>query len=254
MAILGKYNYYKTLLVQYIAQRFHLMKFAGLSVLLVVMGIQREADHLLMIENLFFIFASLFVFRLIDDAWSFHLDRTEHPDRIYLLSENFNSFIRLSIILYIIYQAGLFFISPFLGWVVFILVLISSALYIAFYNKKAFMAIIPILKYPVFIWCISRFSLTAEIFLLSIGAFLMMLAVDFFQANSSRTKRIYLKIGLILLTGLIVMQPWLEQTSIGLDLFLIAIPLLFILIAHLKGMYIFPAIIFSIIHFVDLLF
>ncbi len=252
MEILGKFKYYKSLLKRYLAQRFGIMKFAGFSIILLTLGINKEIDCFRLFENLVFLISSLFVYRCIDDVWSFHIDRVDHPERVYILPENLKNFVLLVSMFFIVYLVCLFCFSFFLAYTILLLFLFSSILYYFFFKNKRVMTIIPLLKYPILIWCISGFLLSEEIICLSGGVFFMMLSAEFFEKNPIKTKGILIKLLLLLLTGILVMSPWLEENSLSIDILLIAIPLLLMIIPRFKNIYIFHVLIFPVMHIFDL--
>ena len=254
MVTLEKFRSYKTLFFQYRTSRFGILKFAGLSVLIVLLGISAKPEWIVLALNFVFVFVSMFVFRWIDDAWSFYQDRKQHPDRKYIRSENIRSFFMLGLIIYILYQTGLFLYSVVLAQTILILFLISTILYLAFYKNKQLMLLIPLLKYPVFIWCISNFSMASEVLFSSVGAFFIMLAVDFFEKYPARTDGIIVKFVLLIVSGLLVIQPWIEKSNIFPDVVLMVIPLFFILLKRIRSLHIFPIIIYPILHMIDLLY
>lgn len=253
METMGKFNYYKSLLIRYQNMRFGLLKFSAFSILLVMLGYSESQEWLDIMKNILFVFTSLFVFRWIDDAASFYIDQKEHSDRFYIFPEHRKYFFFLGGIFYLVYQVGLFVISYYLATVVFGLFLISSILYILFYKYKNVMFFIPLLKYPILIWCISRFSFAEEVLLLALGSFFLILTFDVFQKEQKDIKGLILKSILLLIAGLLVLQPWLERTNLLLDIVFILIP--FLLLINSKNKYI-PYILllfFSVSHLLDIL-
>ncbi len=192
------------MVIQYISTRFKILKFAGFAGLLVLLSVTEIPEWRIIAGNFIFIFASLFAFRLLDDMWSFYLDRIDHPQRTYLLPENFKSFIVLTAIVFTVYMGGLFLFSWNYAITILILFLVSSVLYLLFFKVKPIMTIIPLLKYPVLIWCISQFSLSNQILFLSAGAFFMMLTIDFIEVKKS-TDSLKYKILLVLITGILML-------------------------------------------------
>ncbi len=252
MAILEKLKYYSCNLFQYISTRFGILKFFVFAILLCLLGVTEIPEWQIFVENLIFIFASLFAFRLPDDAWSFHLDRIHHPRRTYLSPGNIRSFVFFSVLISIVYQLGLFLFSWILAITILTLFLVSTGLYILFFRRESIMTIIPLLKYPVFIWCISRFSLSSDVLLLSAGAFFMMLTSDFIDENK-QNNALKIKILLILITGVLIFQPWAKGFGLITDLALIPIPVLLIAFTSMKREPIFPVVIFPLLHLVDLI-
>ncbi len=253
MATLEKFKYYKRLLIQYITTRFGILKFAVFAILLCLLGLTEIPEGTIFVANFIFIFASLFVFRMLDDAWSFYLDRIDHPHRTYLLPKNINSFIFFIGLVSTIYLVGLFRFSRDLALTILILFIVSNGLYFLFFRKKSIMTIIPLLKYPVFIWCISRFSASTEVLLLSAGAFFMMLTSDFIDENKSKGALKY-KILLILITGILIFQPWVGGSNRLFDLVFMAIPILLISFTSMEEVPFFPIVVFPVLHIFDLIF
>jgi len=253
MATLEKFKYYSRLLFQYVSTRVGILKFMVFTILLCLLGVTKIPESRIFVENFIFIFASLFAFRLLDDAWSFHLDRIHHPRRTYLLPGNFKSFIVFTVFVNMIYLMGLFLFSGYLAISIVILFLVSGGLYLWFFRKKSVMAIIPLLKYPVFIWCISRFLMESEVMLLSAGAFFIMLTSDFIAENKSRSSLKY-KILLILITGILIFHPWAGGSYRVFDPVFMAIPILLISFTSMDEEPFFPIVVFPILHIIDLIF
>jgi hypothetical protein len=253
MATLAKFKYYSDLFIQYVTSRFGILKFIGFALLLVMLGADKISEWELYVKNFIFVFASLFVFRMVDDVWSFHRDRKNRPKRKYIQPENIKGFIVLTGIIFFIYQVTLFFYSPFLGYIILILFLVSTFLYLLFYKTKSEMVIIPLLKYPVFIWCISQFSMLPDILFLSFGAFLMMAVFDFMDENPTKTKRLFTKIALLLITGLFVLHPWNGNGNMLIQIILMLAPFILFILPKSKLYKFFPVLIFPIIHVIDLI-
>jgi hypothetical protein len=253
MATLEKFKYYKSLFLRYRKIRFGLLKFAGLSVLIVMLGITTRPDWIVLSGNFVFVFVSLFVFRWIDDAWSFYNDRIEHPDRFYILPAYFKSFVMLGLLMYVFYLSALFLSSFSLVQTMLILFIISTVFYSIFFKNKYVRSLIPILKYPVIIWCISDFSMSGEVQYLAFGSFFMMIAFDYFQENQSGRKGILVKLALLTVTGLMVFQPWAEKDNLLPDVGLVIVPLLFLFIIPGKALPFFPIIFYPLVHVFDVL-
>jgi len=212
-----------------------------------------QRDWIVLFKNFAFVFVSLFVFRWIDDAWSFYNDRIEHPDRFYILPPYFRNFAMLGLLIYVLYLTALFLYSYYLVQTMLFLFIISTVFYAVFYKNKYVMFIIPILKYPVIIWCISDFSMSNEVLYLAFGSFLMIIAVDFLQEYESGTKGILVKLALLMVTGILVMQPLSEITNLFLDVAMITIPLIFLFLKPIKALVVFPAIYYPVMHIIDIL-
>ncbi len=253
METLAKFKYYRDLFIQYITSRFGILKFIGFAILLVMLGADKFSGWEIYVKNLIFVFASLFVFRMVDDVWSFHQDRKNHPERKYIQPENLKGFVVLTGIIFIIYQVILFLNSPFLSFIILILFLVSNGLYLLFYKIKSVMVIIPLLKYPVIIWCISQFSMLADIVFLSFGAFFMMAVFDFIDANPTKTNRLFTKTALLLITALFVLRPWNENNNMLIQIMLMMTPFILFVLPKSKLYKFFPVLIFPMIHVIDLI-
>lgn len=254
MATLEKLKNYSRLLLQYMYSRFGILKFFGFAILLTLLGTTEIPEGKIFAENVVFIFASLFAFRLLDDAWSFHLDRLRHSKRTYLIPDNFKLFVRFTVFIILVYQLSLFIFSPILGLAILGLMVVSTGLYFLFYKVQSIMTIIPLLKYPVFILCISKFLMPPEVLFLSAGAFFMMLTSDFIDENSSIRYGKIIKVLLIVITGILVFQPWVKSFNLMFDLVFIAIPALLIAFTSMQDEPIYPIVIFPVLHCFDLLF
>jgi hypothetical protein len=250
---LEKFKYYKSLFLRYRKIRFGLLRFGGLSILIVMLGVSKQADWITLSINFIIVFASLFVFRWIDDAWSFYNDRIEHPERFYIFPEYLRNFAILGLLIYVFYLTALFLYSFYLVQTMLFLFIISTVFYAVFYKNKYVRFIIPILKYPVLIWCISGFSMSNEVLNLAVGSFFMMIAVDFLQEYESGTKGILVKLALLVVTGILVMQPLAEKTNLFLDVAMISIPLIFLFLKPIKALVVFPAIYYPVMHIFDIL-
>ena len=253
METLEKFRSYKKLFILYRTTRFGILKFAGLSALIVLLGIDAKPEWHDFMVNFIIIFSSVFVFRWMDDAWSFYLDRENYPERIYVNSNNIRSFFTLGALIYILYQSGLFLYSLQLALTMLILFGISFVFYFRFFRNKLIMPVIPLLKYPVFIWCISGFSLSFEVICLSLGAFFIMSAVDLIQKYPSRNDLFIAKLALLGVSGILVFQPFMDKDNILVNILMILFPMLFLLIRRINTLTFFPIIIYPILHMIDIL-
>ena len=252
MAISEKFKYYSGMLIQYITTRFGILKFAGFAVLLCFLGLTKIPEWRIFVENFIFIFASLFAFRLLDDVWSFYLDRIHHPARTYLLPQNIRKFIFFVGLVILVYLLGLFCFLRFLAITILILFLVSTVFYAVFFKVKSIMKIIPLVKYPVLIWCISGFSVGTEVLLLCAGAFFVMLTSDYIDGNKS-TNTLKYKILLILITGILIFQPWTKGLGQITDVVFISITVLLIAFTSMDEQANFPVIVFPVLHIFDLI-
>jgi hypothetical protein len=252
MAIWEKFKYCKRMIFRYLSTRFGILKFAVFTILLCLLGLTEIPEGRIFAENFIFILVSLFAFRLLDDLWSFHLDRIHHPERTYLLTKNMQIFIVFTVIVFSIYLVGLFLFSRDFAIAILVLFLVSNGLYLLFFRKKSIITIIPLLKYPVLIWCISGFSMSPEVLLLSAGAFFMMLTSDYIDENKSSSTLKY-KILLILITGILIFQPWNIGFNMITDVVFISLTILLIAFTSMDEQPIFPVVVFPVLHIFDLI-
>jgi len=253
MATLERFNYYSKIILQYISTRFGIVKFTGFAILLTMLGADKLNEMKFFLGNFLFILVSLFVFRLLDDVWSYNLDKINHPNRIYIPNKNIGSFILITIIVAILYQIILFFISTYLGFTILFLLLISNFLYSIFYRNKNLMTIIPLIKYPVLLWCILRFDISTDAILLSSSAFFMMLVFDINEDKPVNKNRLLITTILLFVTGFLMIQPWNENENLLVKAILLLVPFIIFILPVSRFQRIFPVLIFPALHVIDLI-
>ena len=114
------------------------------------------------------------------------------------------------------------------------------------------MFIIPLLKYPVIIWSIMGFNLTISVIFLAAAAFIIMLMVDIFEEDQLTLKSNILKATLLVLTGVIVLQPW-RQVPMYTDLILLLIIVAVPFIKPFNRWSFTPLILIPLLHIIDLI-
>jgi hypothetical protein len=250
METMGKFTSYRKLWQSYLATRFGIPRYAGFAILLVILAAQPGTDLPAAFENLVVTFFFLLVFRMMDDAWSFHSDRIDHPERTYLSPDNIRTFAVGSLVVYALFQLVLFAWS--LSWAVTIfgLALASNLLCLAFYRIRLVMAAIPLLKYPVLIWCLSGFSVSDEVLCLMAASFFMMVCVDLTHDRDLISIRAILKLLFLLITGLLVTQPWTGSRHIWINAVFIILPAVFVMAFRHKALRFAPAVIYPLIHLI----
>ncbi len=253
MATLERFNYYSKIILQYISTRFGIVKFTGFAFLLTMLGADKIYGVKFYFENFIFVFVSLFVFRLLDDVWSYYFDKINHPNRIYIQNENIKSFTLITVILTILYQIILFLISSSLGFTILFLFLFSNLLYSFFYRNQNVMAIIPLIKYPVLLWCILRFYISTDVILLSISAFFMMLVFDFNEDNPAGKNKLFITAILLFISGLLIIQPWTGNNRLIVNIIFLIAPLIIFMLPDTRFQKIFPILIFPALHVIDLI-
>ena len=253
MATLEKYKFYSDIISGYTSKRFGILKFSGFAIFLALLGTTEIMDWEKLGINYLFLFTSLFVFRLIDDLGSFYIDRIIHPERTYLRPEKIKIFIVFTLLSFALYLVVLLLLSTFLAHTIFLLTLVSFVLYFAFFKVKWIMKIIPLIKYPVFIWSVLGFSMANEVLFLSAGAFFMVFTSDFIDENPVIMKQFSLKLLLLILTGIFIFQPEFSGGGLISDIVYLIIPLLLIVFPPIKGYAFYPIIVFPILHIIDLI-
>jgi hypothetical protein len=253
MVISEKFKYYHKLGLLYLSMRFSVWRFGGLSVLLVFLGYQGPLVWTAELKKLAFVFLSLLVFRWMDDVWSFHIDRIDHPERTYLQTGHLKGMIALGGFLFIVYQTGLFLLTSNAAPIMPGLFAASGILYLISYRNRIAMTVIPLLKYPVMIWILSKLSMNSEVLLLSAGAFFMMLSADLKYGTLKPAVARIIRSGLLLLTGFLILQPWAERANLWLDLSVILLAPVILLPVSLNKSFILPIIIFPLAHLTDVI-
>ena len=81
----------------------------------------------------------------------------------------------------------------------------------------------------------------------------MMLTSDYIDENKL-TSALKYKILLILITGILVFQPWSNGFSMITDVVFISITLLLISFTSMKEKSVFPIVVFPVLHVLDLIF
>ncbi len=139
------------LLFSYISQRFKPLQFLVLACLLSLLINYPSMEIGYWLNSIGFLFASFFAFRFLDDVFSVHIDRKEHPERDYLNVKNYATFVILSACIMPFYLIALFYFEqpwPFIASII-LLIIISVILYTIFGKNARIFRLIPLLKYPV---------------------------------------------------------------------------------------------------------
>ncbi|GEM_PF-3586004 len=249
-----KIKNYFSVIIQYISIRFELKKYLSITLSLCILGTTEIVEPLSFAGDLLFVLSSLFVFRLLEDAWSYHLDRIYHPKRLYLKPKIFKFFIGFIIFVFFCYFSVVFLVSSNLALIVFILFTASFLFYLLFYKVKLVMIVIPLLQYPVFILVISDFSLSPQLWFLAFGALFMILSSNFIKAYRIINSTLKYKILLVLITGVLVFHPWLKTYNLLFEMIFIFIPVFLITFSSMKEEPLFPVLAFPLLHIIDVLF
>ena len=216
------------LLVTYISQRFKPLQFLVLACLLSLLIYHPTDEIAHWLNCIGFLFASFFAFRFLDDVFSVYIDRIEHPEREYLNSKNYTTFIVLSACVLPIYLTTLFYFEwpwPFIASII-LLIILSVILYVIFSKNESVMRLIPLLKYPVLLGAFIDFpdSFLPQI----IASFFIVLAYDLAEDIHHSKGTFWVLLAVELICGLLLFH---HLTLTLFLLFLIA-PIIQTVLAH----------------------
>jgi hypothetical protein len=177
------------LLFSYISQRFKPLQFIVLACLLSLLVYNTASEIGYWLNGIGFLFTSFFAFRFLDDVFSVHIDRKEHPERDYLNVKNYATFVILSACIMPFYLITLFYLEwPWINmlWIV-LLIIVSVVLYTFFGKNTKVMTLIPLLKYPVLLAALYEFpgNFLPEIFASFFVVLIYELAEDNHRAKST---------------------------------------------------------------------
>jgi hypothetical protein len=173
------------LIKNYLHTRLRPWSFLALAALFALFDSQSGLGFVYL-SNVFFLFASFLVFRLLDDAGSVYIDRAEHPERSYLYPEHYPHFLKLLLISLALYL--LFIILSRARWDFIYLsaFLLSSGLaYFIFSRRAAVIALIPLLKYPVLLGCLLAWQDDSRHLLLALSTFFLMGAHELLEKDGT---------------------------------------------------------------------
>ena len=224
-------NSYSRILLYYFRNRFGLLRYLLFAILLWTISLREWSLDEGWWGDILFVLATLFLFRWLDDLGSIYLDRKDHPHRLYTLPANFKPFAFLAALFLVIYIVLLFVLDvPVAIWMLGFLAL-TGLLYLLFYKRREIMFIIPLLKYPVILWCLMDRSPGSEGVWMMLAVFFMVLDGDLFGAAGSWLGKRAVRGVMLLLTGLLVIQPWGGDLALYWSLLLILpLPLVILLV------------------------
>ena len=215
---------------EYIKIRIKLVQLTGLTILMVILVLSIDDAFEVWMYNMLFLFSSFIVFRFFDDAFSVEIDRKEHPERSYLIPVKFKAFKKVTTIVIGIYLLGAGFVFPTAFLTILLLLFSSFGLYLLLSKQLLLQRLIPLLKYPVLLFCvsiISNYDGKPEVFL---SSFLLMAGYDSFDAVKRNPKHIWKPVTLLFCCSILLFKPWWNYINI---LFCLA-PLLIIYMIRYK--------------------
>jgi hypothetical protein len=206
-------------LVEYIKIRIYLVQLIGLTILMSILVLSRDDTFDVWMYSVLFLVISFGVFRVLDDAFSVELDRKEHLERIYLISQKFNSFKKITAIIIVIYliSVGLVFPATFL--IILLLLIGSLVLYLLLRKQQLAFKLIPLLKYPVLLYCVSMISSNEVELGVIFSSFLLMAGFDSFDNVKRNSNRIWQPMLLLFCCSILLFKPWLNYINILFSVF-----------------------------------
>lgn len=206
-------------LVEYIKIRIHLVQLIGLTMLMSILVLFTNDSLGVWIYSMMFLITSFIVFRIFDDASSVKIDRKEHPERTYLIPQKFKSFKTITAIIMGIYllSIGLVFSTAFL--IILLLLISSLVLYLLFRKQLLMLKLIPLLKYPVLLYCVSMISSNEVEINILFSSFLLMAGYDSFDYVKRNSNRIWQPMLLLFCCSILLFKPWLNYTYILFSVF-----------------------------------
>lgn len=238
------------MILKYLTSRLSLVKFFSLSLLFALFILQVESSFEDWILGAGFLLVSFLIFRIIDDIGSVHLDRINHPSRIYLLEKNISKMIIFGGFVLTLYIISLeifmpsYFMETIGGFAVG-----SIIAYLVFDKNKILLPVIPILKYPLLLWCLTSFSIEVEHLLLVFSSAMIMGSHDTIEKIKSYSSIwFFISIILVLTAGLLIFQPWSKALN---NLYILPIVILVAALWRWKYAVYFPILYFPIAYFIS---
>jgi 4-hydroxybenzoate polyprenyltransferase len=215
---------------EYIKIRIHLVQLIGLTILMAFLVLSTDDALDVWMYAMLFLITSFIVFRIFDDAFSVETDRKEHPKRTYLIPSKFKSFkkVAASIIGIYLLSVGLFFSPAFL--IILLLLINSLVLYLLLRKQLLGLKLIPLLKYPVLLYCVSMISSNETELAILFSSFLLMTGFDSFDRVKSNPNHIWQPMLFLFCGSIFLFKPWLNYIDILFSL----LPLLIIYLIRNK--------------------
>jgi len=165
------------MILKYIGLRFPLLKYLLLAVLLSLFVSDPGIPYALIsaLGTIFFIFITLLLFRLLEDAGSIHFD-IQDKERSYLSSSNFKYFLLANVTVAAMYFGFIAFIKFTYAWHLLGFYLLSALLYFLFKKSRVVVELLPFLKYPLLF-----FVLGVENYALLAGSALLFVTYDLLE-------------------------------------------------------------------------
>lgn len=193
---------------KYLASRSGSVKFLLLAILFSLFVVGPQSDGILWARSIAFLFASFIVFRFIDDAGSVAIDRREHPERTYLHAQHYPLFLGWTIVLALVYLLAVLLSDARAFYVLTALITVSAGLYIIFRERKFLLELVPLLKYPVLLWCLSLCSMDPSIVAPIVATFFIIFTHDILEKVHAGKLNLLWGIVPLIISGLLIFRPW----------------------------------------------
>ena len=218
-------------LIEYIKIRIHLVQLIGLTILMSILILSMDDALNIWMYSMLFLVISFMVFRMLDDAFSVKIDRKEHPDRTYLNPNKFKSFKKITAIIIGLYLLGVGFVFSSACLIILLLLITSLGLYLLFGEELIVLKLIPLLKYPVLLYCASLISTNEVEIGVLISSFLLMAGFDSFDRVKRNSNHIWQPMLFLFFGSVFLFKPWLNYIDILFSL----LPLLIIYLIRNKS-------------------
>ena len=201
-------------LIAYIKIRIHPIQLIGLTLLMSILVLSPKDSAETWLFSMLLLVISFIVFRILDDAFSVTIDRKEHLERTYLIPDNFKSFKKITAISIGVYLIIVGSMYSKIYFILFLLLTSSLALYYMFGKQVLVLKIIPLVKYPVLLYCVSIISWHEVKLEVLIASFLLMAGFDSFDRVKVNSNTIWQPMLFLFCCSLFLFKPWLNYSYI----------------------------------------
>ena len=201
-------------LIAYIKIRIHPIQLIGLTLLMSILVLSPKDSAETWLFSMLLLVISFIVFRILDDAFSVNIDRKEHLERTYLIPDNFKSFKKITAISIGVYLIIVGSMYSKIYFILFLLLTSSLALYYMFGKQVLVLKIIPLVKYPVLLYCASMISWHEVKLEVLIASFLLMAGFDSFDRVKVNSNTIWQPMLFLFCCSLFLFKPWLNYSYI----------------------------------------
>jgi hypothetical protein len=201
-------------LIEYIKIRLHLVQLIGLTILMSMLVLSINDPLNIWISSMLFLVTSFIVFRILDDAFSATIDREEHPERTYLNPSKFKLFKKITVIIIGVYLLSISLVLSRIYFMIFLLFISSLVLYYLFGKQLFVIKLIPLLKYPVLLYCVSNIAIHQVDQGVLFSSFLLMAGFDSFDRVKVNSNHIWIPLLLLFLCSVFLFKPWYNYIDI----------------------------------------